>query len=283
MVGMARNWIVKQLLLGEFRSYRDVCGKALWVAIKFSLVAYCLNLGAHFLMYGLDLLPYSLGEALIVATVLTPPITFILAVGSYMAVGFAIHDLGVSRAELERLSRTDMLSGLANRRAFQDAFDTCELEKTMVVFDIDRFKTINDTHGHSKGDAAIAEVAAILTAVFGDRSLCARIGGEEFAVFSSDIPFAEFAALAEIARVRVSRLQISADAGAFGVTVSGGIARVRAKQKFGESFSRADTALYAAKTGGRDRIAFSFPADDKAGGAEPAMPEEENQRDLISQ
>ncbi|MBU4530011.1 MAG: GGDEF domain-containing protein [Hoeflea sp.] len=270
MVGVTRNWIVKQLMLGEFRSYRDVCRKSVWVGVKVSLLAYCLNLAAHFLIHGLGLLPYSLGEALIVATLLTPPITFILAVGSYMAVGFAIHDLGVSRAELERLSRTDMLSGLANRRAFQDAFDKCELDKTLVVFDIDRFKTINDTHGHSSGDAAIAEVATILSAVFGERCLCARIGGEEFAVFSSDIAFAEFAALAEIARVRISRLQISADAGAFGITVSGGIARARAEQKFGESFSRADKALYAAKAAGRDRISVSYPTDDHACDAEPA-------------
>ena len=85
----------------------------------------------------------------------------------------------------------------------------------MVVFDIDSFKAINDGHGHSTGDTAIAEVAKELSAVFGERSLCARIGGEEFAVFSSDVPFAAFAALAETARIRIARLRISADAGDF--------------------------------------------------------------------
>lgn len=272
MVGVTRNWIVRQLMLGEFGSYREVCRKSVWVALKVSVLAYGLNLGAHFLMYGFGLLPYSLGAALVVATLLTPPITFILSVTAYLAVGCAIHDLGVSRREFERLSSTDMLSGLANRRAFHDAFDACEQEKTMVVFDIDRFKAINDNHGHSTGDAAIAEVAMELSAVFGERSLCARIGGEEFAVFSSDIPFAEFAALAEAARIRVAGLRIDAGDGDFGVTVSGGIARARAEQKFGESFSRADKALYAAKTAGRDRIALALQNDGEAGEAEPAAP-----------
>jgi len=273
MVGVTRNWIVRQLMLGEFGSYREVCRKSVWVALKVSVLAYGLNLGAHFLMYGFGLLPYSLGAALIVATLLTPPITFILSVTAYLAVGFAIHDLGVSRRELERLSRTDMLSGLANRRAFQDAFDACERDKSMVVFDIDSFKAINDGHGHSTGDTAIAEVAKELSAVFGERSLCARIGGEEFAVFSSDVPFAAFAALAETARIRIARLRISADAGDFGLTVSGGVARARAQEKFGESFSNADKALYAAKTGGRNRIALFCPSEDEAARAAPPAPE----------
>ncbi|WP_052161199.1 GGDEF domain-containing protein [Hoeflea sp. BAL378] len=273
MVGMTRNWIVNQLMLGEFRSYRDVCRKSVLVALKVSVLAYGLNLAAHFLMYGAGLLPYSLREALIVATVLTPPITFIIAVGSYMIVGFAIHDLGVSRAELERLSRTDMLSGLANRRAFQDTVDQCARDKAMVVFDIDRFKTINDTHGHSTGDTAIVAVARILADAFPEPCLCARIGGEEFAVFSADMPFADFAALAEIARVRIAGLRIGAGAAAFGVTVSGGIARGRAEQTFGEIFSRADTALYEAKTGGRNRIVLAPQADRPARDAAAVMPD----------
>ena len=271
MTGMVRNWIVRQLMLGEFGSYQEVCRKSVWVALKVSVLAYGLNLGAHFLMYGFGLLPYSLGAALIVATLLTPPITFILSVTAYLAVGFAIHDLGVSRRELERLSRTDMLSGLANRRAFQDAFDACERDKAMVVFDIDRFKTINDSFGHSTGDTAIAEVANMLAAVFGDRSLVARIGGEEFAAFSSDMQFAEFAALAEIARVRIAGLRISAGMGDFGVTVSGGICQAWADQKFGDSFTCADKALYAAKTGGRNQIVIYSKGRDSSPSGYPVL------------
>lgn len=273
MVGMTRSWIVKQLMLGEFRSYRDVCGKSVWVALKVSLLAYCLNLAAHFVLYGLGLLPYSLGEALIVATLLTPPITFVLAAGAYIVFGFAIHDLGVSRTELERLSRTDMLSGLANRRAFLERFEQCDRDKCLLVIDIDRFKLINDRYGHMAGDEVIVQVANMLASVFGDLGICARIGGEEFAVFSPDMTFAEFAALGEIARVRIAGMRIVINEEAFFVTVSGGIARARAEQKFGETFSNADKALYAAKTGGRNRIALSFASKDEAAGAAPPSPE----------
>ena len=273
MVGMTRNWIVNQLMLGEFRSYRDVCRKSVLVALKVSVLAYCLNLASHFLLYGTGLLPYSLGEALVVATILTPPITFVISVGSYMIVGFAIHDLGVSRAELDRLSSTDMLSGLANRRAFQDAVDRSGSDAAMAVFDIDSFKTINDTHGHAIGDAAIAAVAGLLAETFPEPCLCARIGGEEFAVFSADMPFGEFAALAEIARVRIADLRLDAGTEAFRVTVSGGIAPGRAGQSFGEIFSRADQALYAAKSGGRNRLVFASQAEQPAGRQATAAPD----------
>lgn len=257
MVAMIRDWIVKQLMFGEFSSYRDVSRKSVWVGIKVSLVAYCLNLFLHALLYASGLLPYDkLGDALILATVLTPPVAFTISVGAYIAVGFAIHDLGVSRDELEMLSCTDMLSGLANRRAFQAAFESAKGEKVMAVFDIDRFKTINDCHGHSAGDKVIVEVAGILSKVFGERCLCARIGGEEFAVFSGQVSLAEFAALSELARMRIARMQIEMDDVHLMVTVSAGIARGSANETFSQTFSRADRLLYRAKTNGRNKIMF---------------------------
>ncbi|WP_417435644.1 GGDEF domain-containing protein [Hoeflea sp.] len=270
MGSVIRGWIVDQLFFGGFASYRDICRKAVWVACKVALVAYGLNLGAHFLLYAFDLLPYGLGSALIIATVLTPPITFILAVLAYVPVGFAIHDLGVSRAEFERLSRTDMLSGLANRRAFLDQFDRCDQDKAMLVLDLDQFKFINDTYGHLAGDAVIAKVGEALAKVFPDTCTCARIGGEEFAVFCRDMPFGEFAALGEIARRRIAGMRIEADDAGFSVTVSGGLARALPEEKFGEVFSRADKALYAAKTGGRDQIVLCYETGN-IGDAKPVL------------
>jgi len=263
MVRIIREWIVNQLLFGEFASYSDVCRKAVWVGGKVSLLAYSLNLVAHFLLYGFGLLPYGLGSALIIATVLTPPITFIVSVAAYVAVGFAIHDLGVSRAEFEKLSRTDMLSGLANRRAFLDQFDRCDRDKAMLVFDLDCFKAVNDTYGHLLGDEVIVRVANMLAKVFSDRCTCARIGGEEFAVFSCDMPFGEFAALGELARRRIAGMRIETEDDGFSVTVSGGLARALQVEKFGEVFSRADKALYSAKSGGRNRIVLCYETAQK--------------------
>ena len=264
MGSVIRKWIVDQLMFGEFASYRDVCRKSVFVALKVSLVAYGLNLCAHFLLHAFGLMPYSLGSALIIATALTPPITFVVSVAAYIAVGFAIHDLGVSRAEFEKLSRTDMLSGLANRRAFLEQFDGCEGDKAMLVIDLDRFKSVNDTYGHMIGDEVIVRVAQILVTVFNDRCLCARIGGEEFAVFCRDMPLGEFMALGEIARRKIAGMRIATKGGEFSVTVSGGLARALPHEDFGGVFSRADKALYAAKSGGRDRIVTSYKTGDPA-------------------
>lgn len=258
MVGAARDWIVRQLSLGEFDSHSHVWRKSVVMAFKITALAYGLNLISHFVLYGLGLLPYALGPALIIATVLTPPISFFVALVAYSVIGFAIHELGITRAELERLSHTDMLSGLPNRRAFQTAFEACETDKAMVVFDIDRFKSVNDGHGHSVGDEVIVKVAGLLPTVFGEDCLCARIGGEEFAVFSGVLAFAEFAALAEVARIRTAALPIGCAGGAVSVTLSGGVARALPGDSFGDTFSRADKALYAAKKGGRNRIVLSY-------------------------
>ena len=258
MVRLAREWVIKQLLFAEFESYRDVVLKAVWVGLKVSILAYGLNICAHLLLYWFGLLPYALSSALIIATVLTPPITFILATTAYVAVGLAIHDLGVSRTELERLSRTDMLSGLANRRAFVDLFNSCEQEKALLVFDIDHFKSVNDNYGHLAGDEVIAAVASVLEAGFDKRCVCARIGGEEFAAFSGSLSFAEFAALAELTRRKIAATRIRVGTRELSVTVSGGVSRALPGQEFGEAFSRADRALYAAKTGGRNRVALFY-------------------------
>ncbi len=151
------------------------------MAAKIAVFAYLLNIVGHLILVTFGLLPYPLGPALVVATMLTPPVSFLVAVIAYSVVGLAIYDLGVSRQRFERLSRTDMLSGLLNRRAFLDAFEQARGPVALILFDIDRFKAINDTLGHKAGDDVIVKVAQCLTDAAGDDVVVARIGGEEFA------------------------------------------------------------------------------------------------------
>ncbi|MFH1518816.1 MAG: GGDEF domain-containing protein, partial [Pseudomonadota bacterium] len=113
-------------------------------------------------------------------------------------------------------------------------------------------------YGHAAGDQVIINVADMLVNVFGERGFCARIGGEEFAVLSCGMPFPEFAVLAELARSRMAGMRTQYDNDTISVTVSGGIAWARREQEFGETFSRADKALYTAKSSGRDRIVLSY-------------------------
>lgn len=254
MVLATRNWIIRQLSLGEFASRRDVVRHAFWMSLKIAGLAYGLNLIAHFNLYAFDLLPYDLFPALVIATVLTPPVSFVVAMAAYSVVGFAIYDLAMSSQELSRLSRTDALSGLLNRRAFLDAFDTSRGETVLVLFDIDRFKTVNDTYGHAAGDDAIVAVARAIETSFGPGAVSARIGGEEFAVLCTNDSTETVMRHAEAARLAVRIGRIESAGHRFSVTVSAGIANSAGSRGFAEVFTEADRALYRAKADGRDRV-----------------------------
>lgn len=254
MVLATRNWIIRQLSLGEFASRRDVVLHAFWMSLKIAALAYGLNLIAHFNLYAFDLLPYDLFPALIIATVLTPPVSFVVAMAAYSVVGFAVYDLAMSSQELSRLSRTDALSGLLNRRAFLDAFETRQGEAVLVLFDIDRFKAVNDTYGHAAGDDAIVAVGKVIETSFGEGAVSARIGGEEFAVLCASDSHESLMHRAELARRAVCACRIVSGDRQFSVTVSAGIANPSGSRGFAEVFTEADRALYRAKADGRDRI-----------------------------
>ena len=165
---------------------------------------------------------------------------------------------------LEELSIVDALTGLANRRQFDRLLDLewrrairGESPLALLLIDIDFFKRYNDTHGHLRGDAVLAEVAGLLAAAFtraGD--LVSRYGGEEFAVLLPNTTAESAAELAEQARARVEGRGIphpASDAAAM-VTVSLGVASTdpdpwRLPSALVE---RADRALYLAKAGGRN-------------------------------
>lgn len=267
MGNATRNWIVRQLTLGEFASRRAVIWRAVWMAAKIAMLAYGLNISAHLTLVAFDLLPYDLFPALVIATVLTPPVSFVVAVVAYAVVGFAIYDLGVSRSELERISRIDMLSGLLNRRAFQKAFDDSHGDASLVLFDIDRFKAVNDTFGHSAGDDVIGAVAEVIRDTFADGEVCARIGGEEFAVLWSRDDAATIAERADLVRQRVAALEVAAGERSVRITISGGIADLAGARGFNEIFSEADRALYVAKASGRNRIVRHRDIDSLSTGA----------------
>lgn len=254
MFDLVHLWVIRQLTLGEFSSRRAVVWKAAWMAAKIAVFAYLLNIVGHLILVTFGLLPYPLGLALVVATMLTPPVSFVVAVIAYSVVGLAIYDLGVSRQRFERLSRTDMLSGLLNRRAFLDAFEQARGPLALILFDIDRFKVINDSLGHKAGDDVIVEVSQCLTDAAGDDVVVARIGGEEFAVLLSGERTTQAIDVADAIRRSVETKGLEVLGRQITVTISGGVAEGVAELGFSELFSGADRALYLAKASGRNRI-----------------------------
>ncbi len=165
--------------------------------------------------------------------------------------------------ELELLANTDPLSGLANRRAFVN-LATQELARcrsqqqptSIVLFDLDGFKAINDGHGHEVGDTVICEFANILKSVVHSGDLLARWGGEEFVLMMPTTSVERCAAIAEMIRRNVESMEFAiADGVRLHLTVSAGVAAAStAEESLDALLRRADHALYAAKRGGRNQV-----------------------------
>jgi diguanylate cyclase (GGDEF)-like protein len=165
-------------------------------------------------------------------------------------------------ADIERRSLTDALTGLGNRRAFDE-----ELERRLAdarrrgggvalcLLDIDHFKSFNDTYGHRAGDEALAAVARAVRASCRTADVPARYGGEEMAVVMPGIGVREAAIVAERIRAAVA----ATDAGPRDVTVSVGVAATAGGCSAEVLIEAADRALYAAKQGGRDRVVAAAP------------------------
>jgi diguanylate cyclase (GGDEF)-like protein len=153
---------------------------------------------------------------------------------------------------LARLALTDELTGLPNRRAWEEML-VRELARAargghpvcVAVLDLDNFKAFNDEHGHQAGDRLLAEAAQAWQRQLRASDLLARYGGEEFAAV---IPAWPLTTAVEV----VERLRVSTPGG---LTASAGVASWDGVETGGELFGRADAALYEAKQGGRDRTA----------------------------
>ncbi len=164
--------------------------------------------------------------------------------------------------EIQRLMRYDGLTGIFNRSHFDETlhnviwrarFDGSPV--SLIAFDLDHFKTINDTHGHPAGDAVLRQASAVVSQVVPPGAVFARTGGEEFAVLCPGVPAAQAWQLAEHIRRVIEASAFSAEGNRIPVTVSVGVAeRAPSDQAPDALYERADTQLYAAKNAGRNCV-----------------------------
>lgn len=152
---------------------------------------------------------------------------------------------------------------MANRRAFNDRLALALRRQqrsgaglALVMLDIDLFKSFNDRYGHAAGDHALEKVAAVMrSAAARATDLCARLGGEEFAILLEDADVAAAMNVAKHIRFTIEGLGIPHKTSPHGrLTVSLGVAIHQDGEDAETFYMRADTALYAAKEGGRNRI-----------------------------
>ena len=178
-------------------------------------------------------------------------------------------DLQRSNAELQKrteqlqaVARTDPLTEIANRRAFIEAaeaeflrFKRFNAATSVLMIDIDHFKTINDTFGHEVGDHALVALASTLKSLARATDLPARFGGEEFVVLLNGTSSEGASEVAERIRQEIAALSISAGKQHFSMTVSIGVASFGSSDgSWSQAIARADAAMYRAKSQGRNQV-----------------------------
>jgi len=175
-------------------------------------------------------------------------------------VAVSVHN-GQMYAQMEDMATTDGLTGLVNHRTFQDRFDEMlaraersDKPVTLLLTDIDHFKSVNDTYGHPVGDAVLRAVSKVLQEQARTVDVVARYGGEEFALVLEDTDGEGALILAERIREEVSELRHPSDQGPFSCALSLGVASYPADGKHKQLLiERADQALYYAKEHGRNQ------------------------------
>ena len=166
-------------------------------------------------------------------------------------------------AEISRLASTDSLTGISNRHHFFEQADK-EFRRALryhrplsiIMFDIDNFKRVNDRHGHLAGDQVLKTVASTVQKAIRDVDILCRYGGEEFIVVLPETELDHAVEGAERLRHEVEELIVYTDGGPVKVTISLGVAALREEPgpNLERIISRADDALYAAKAAGRNKV-----------------------------
>jgi len=165
--------------------------------------------------------------------------------------------------EIQRLMRFDALTGVYNKRHFEESLRLAVFTArnasrpvSLIVFDLDHFKKINDTHGHTAGDQVLCDLAKLVKEVSVPDQVFGRVGGEEFAVLWEGTDLRSAADHAEKIRARVASFRFSFEGTHFPVTVSLGVAERSPglEEEAERLYERADEKLYQAKASGRNRV-----------------------------
>jgi diguanylate cyclase len=174
-----------------------------------------------------------------------------------------IATLSAELKDQTRLANIDELTQLYNRRFLTQRFQEItasmapQAQLTMIMFDLDRFKSVNDTWGHAVGDKVLIICAKIIQTISGESNVACRYGGEEFVTLCPGFSIDETLVLAESIRKKIASTQVTIRGTDLPVTISAGVSLFRHGEEEKDFFDRADRALYQAKAKGRNRVISS--------------------------
>jgi diguanylate cyclase (GGDEF)-like protein len=198
--------------------------------------------------------------------------------GAAFIVSFIVAALIDFIGDLQRERDTDRLTGVFNRRGFEERAEMLlgksgAAVHTLIVCDLDHFKRVNDTYGHSTGDSVLRVFGQVLKRITGEAALIGRIGGEEFAVLLSDNGVAEARAFVERLQDALAGADYGLPPGAGAIEISLGVAGWVEGEGYSAMFDRADAALYRAKSEGRNQAVYvgEVPSPGRADGHGPAV------------
>lgn len=214
-----------------------------------------------FSLYGMQAAPDILVIDSAVVTTFRTLLSFMVILT--LAIFYWAYDIfaGRSERELEMLSMTDSLTQLPNRRYFENAFRQEMLRArragspvSIAFMDIDRFKMVNDTFGHSVGDAIIRHIAEVVSQNLRAGSIVGRLGGDELVVLMPNANIEEAGEAMERVRAAVESAQCESDGVTLNATVSIGVAEVDPDASLTDAYRKADGMLYEAKSAGRNAV-----------------------------
>lgn len=170
-----------------------------------------------------------------------------------------------TNARLSQLSQTDGLTGLLNRSAWEtllasefERFRRYRSTGTLLMFDIDHFKEVNDTWGHQAGDGVLRAMADMIVSSLRQTDIAGRYGGEEFAIILPETDITGGRILGERLRQSIERMEVATDAGVLQCTISLGVAQVSDTMvDHNQWLAAADGALYSAKGKGRNQVVLA--------------------------
>lgn len=246
-------WVIRDIGATEFDHWDPLLRFATRLSLRTAILASLMVAAILTLLHAVDILLNPLWRDLLISCTIALVVSITLTMLCSLYMGYAVIHLARTRLEFQQLSRTDMLSGLLNRRAFIEDLSQVE-HGQLLILDIDRFKQINDRYGHMAGDDVIVSIAQTITDTIDQSHLIARIGGEEFAVLFRHADYAEVQLVAEKLRRSIAGRPVESVHQSIAVTVSGGIADITPLRDFSAVYAAADRALYLAKSSGRNRI-----------------------------